>query len=318
MDAGTALRSSTGLAALAGLVIVFRPPGGIMPGTALLFSGTLLVVMPLALHLARLPESDSSYAFQTARFLQPFAALIAAASFLISPGVLAGTLAIAWLPVTGLLAIDAIARLRRGPAPVEERIVDLGTLYLPLGAFFLWAGRMGLSPFGTSEPELSLLALQLHGVGFAGCVLAGMAGRRLHRVHQATGTLFTVSAAAVCVGPVFTAAAALLDPGFAIGGYALLLAGAGGLTLLTVTRLLPHLDSLPARVLLAFSTLAAPAGMLAGLLHTLDGATGLIYFPVETHLVLQGWLTLGFFVTCGLLGWSLAGLRTARWVGRSG
>jgi hypothetical protein len=79
-----------------------------------------------------------------------------------------------------LAALAAIARiLRRGFLPHEELSIDLGHLYLPIGAIWLIASRAGYSLLGFHEPIVLYTANHFHYAGFAAPVMVGLLGRAL-------------------------------------------------------------------------------------------------------------------------------------------
>lgn len=198
-----------------------------MPTEALVALALLLVV-PLG---ARLAAGDGATARALAR-AAPFVGLVGAASFLLEPSALAALLAGAWLATTLALAGVALGRIaRRGLGPIEEAAVDLGHLYLPVGAIWLVASRGSLSPLGFHEPIVLFTAAHFHFAGFAAPVVMGLAGRELalRRAPSAPGpvasrgwaglyaastgiTLFGVPlvAAGITVGPALERPAAAL------------------------------------------------------------------------------------------------------------
>ncbi len=136
--------------------LVAAPAGEPQSGLVRIVTLAILVITPLGLRLFRTPDDPGTNLFGAAVYLQPFAGLVACASFLLPAGVLAGTLAIAWLPVTGMLALDAVNRARqRGPVPLEELAIDASAIFLPIGAFWLWASRMAWSRSGSRSRSSS-------------------------------------------------------------------------------------------------------------------------------------------------------------------
>lgn len=105
---------------------------------------------------------------------------VALASFLFSRGPLAAALALAWVLATFVAASWALARIfRRGLSPIEELAIDMGQLYLPVGALWLLAARGGYEPLGFREPVVTFTANHFHFAGFAAPVVAGLMGRAI-------------------------------------------------------------------------------------------------------------------------------------------
>ena len=115
-----------------------------------------------------------------ARRLVVVASPLGVASFTFPPGRFAAALASAWLVATLAVAAAGLARLaRRGPRPIEETAIDVGQLYLPVGAAWLVASRGALEPLGFHEPIVLYTSAHFHFAGFAAPVIAGLLGRDL-------------------------------------------------------------------------------------------------------------------------------------------
>ena len=304
------LRLIGGLALWLGFLAGPMGPGAEME-IARILALALLVVLPLGFDLSRRTGEASSNMFAAAKYLQPFAAVVVASSFFLPAGVLAGTLAIAWLPLTGLLAIDAFNRIRqRGLAPLEELAVDTAGLYLPVGAVWLWASRMGLEPFGFTEPIVLLTAVHFHFAGFGGPLLAGLTGRFLRSRDADLPLLYTPSAALVLIGPALVAAGFFLPPNFEALAAALLAAGYLGLSLVILSGVVrPMGRSLPG-LLLATSALAVLFAMAAATAYAVGNASRVFFIPIPTMVLVHGWLNAAGFVLLGLLGWAVKGVDT--------
>lgn len=105
---------------------------------------------------------------------------LALASFLFPRGPLAAALVLAWVLSTLVAALWALARIfRRGLGPIEELAIDMGQLYLPVGALWLLAARGGYEPLGFREPVVTFTANHFHFAGFAAPVVAGLMGRAI-------------------------------------------------------------------------------------------------------------------------------------------
>lgn len=141
------------------------------------------VVVPLGLIATcahRQAQPAVARSFDVVSLSASLAAPFAVASFLIPRGQAAGALATVWLAATLLVAGSAAARaLRRGAAPLEELAIDVGHLYLPVGAAWLVAARAGLEPMGFREPVVTFTANHFHYAGFAAPVVIGLVGREL-------------------------------------------------------------------------------------------------------------------------------------------
>ena len=139
--------------------------------------------VPLGLSLAAHDEDERARpsALSTlARRLVVVTSPLGVASFTFPPGRVAAALAGAWLVATLAVAAAGLVRLaRRGRAPLEEAAVDVGHLYLPVGAAWLVASRGALEPLGFHEPIVLYTSAHFHFAGFAAPVIAGLLGRDL-------------------------------------------------------------------------------------------------------------------------------------------
>lgn len=118
-----------------------------------------LVLVPLALGLSRGgqdggPGARIPLGGDAVRLAQPPAALLLAVSYLLSQGPLAAALSAPWLAVVGLVALEAIRRLRRrGPGTQGEWVADAGAVLLVIGATWAAADRLGYRPLGFAAAD---------------------------------------------------------------------------------------------------------------------------------------------------------------------
>lgn len=286
--------------------LVAAPAGDTDSGIVQIVTLAILVVVPLGLRLFRAPDDPGTNLFGAAVYLQPFAGLVACASFLLPAGVLAGTLAIAWLPVTGMLALDAANRaLQRGLVPLEELAVDAAAIFLPIGAFWLWASRMGLEPFGFTEPIVILTAVHFHYAGFAGPLIAGLTGRHLRGNGAAKPLLYAPSVLLIVIGPVLVPAGIVMAGTYEALGAIVLAAGYIGLALATLFSVIRSLEGPLAKVLLGASSFSIALAMAAWIAFAVGNASKVFFIPIATMVQLHGWLNAFGFAVLGLLGWAL-------------
>ncbi|MDP2344343.1 MAG: YndJ family protein [Deltaproteobacteria bacterium] len=112
--------------------------------------------------------------------LVPLGALCGGVSMVLAPGVVAGSLAAVWALATSTIALGGVARLlRRGIFPIEEFAIDLGHIYVVVGAVWLVANRLASPLMGFQEPVVLYTATHFHYAGLAAPVIAGLVGREL-------------------------------------------------------------------------------------------------------------------------------------------
>jgi len=247
-----------------------------------LFLLAALGVAPLVLELAGLPRFLS--------VIQPFAAALAAVSFLLPVGPAAGLVAGPWAVFTGLVALAAFLRLRGAVrAGWPELLETLGLMPVAVGGGMLAAARAGIDVGGFPPVIVLLTAVHFHYTMFATPLLAARAAR-IRPWVLAPGALLLAATPLLALGFVFsprlqvgaalavsaaTAAIGLGQPGTARGR--------------------------AARALLLVSSAAVLAGMgLAGVYALGEFLrTGWLSIPemARTHGLLNA---LGF-VLCGLL-----------------
>lgn len=294
-------------------IFLFSPlETGILKPIAALLLLALLVIFPLGLSLTRSPASSNtvSIPFKVALFLQPFGAVIAAVSFFLPKGVLAGTFAIAWLPVTlfaawnGLLIVKATGfrKLIENPA---ELCFGIAQFYVPIGALWLLASRLGMEPLGFSEPIILLTAIHFHFAGFAAPILAGLVGRQLNQhPHKLTQNVYFLIAVIVMLGPALVAVGITFSPAVEALAGAVLALGYTGLALITLGMGLRPGNGF-ARVFLAISALSAVVTMFAAAAYALRTFNLLPFLSIPQMVAVHGWGNAVGFVFCGLLGWGL-------------
>jgi hypothetical protein len=131
-----------------------------------------LIAAPLALALLRWLEGDEGDSGGTflglARRVQPFAAAAVLASFLVPQGAAAGALVTGWLGVALMLAMGGARRAVR--APERGVLTNLNLLaahiFLPMGAVWLLATRLGVAPRHFGPLTALLAAIHFHFSGF--------------------------------------------------------------------------------------------------------------------------------------------------------
>lgn len=149
--------------------------------------------------------------------------------------------ALPWGAATSTLAAAALWRIaRRGVRPLSELAVDVGHVYVVVGAAWLIANRGAHGVMGFQEPVVLYTATHFHFAGCAAPVVAGLVLRELEGQHAAAGNA--------------PRALSLLRSG--------VLVVLGGIPLVAAGIVFTHALELPAAVLLALALLIVMGGLV--------------------------------------------------------
>jgi hypothetical protein len=252
-----------------------------------------LVLVPLALEILDEPPF--------LRLIQPGCAILAAVSFLVRRGWLAGVLALAWLGFTALVGLRGVARLIAHGLSAPEVAIATGFGLLPVGGVWLLLSRAGLAPMGFEEPTVLLTAVHFHFAAFTALVLTGVAGRQL-----AGSRLFPVLAAGAIAGT------PLLASGYVLASLLLEFLGAttlvisfGVLGLVMLTGVRTWVTRASARWLLRVSAVSVVLAMTLALVYAWGRFSGMPIVALSLVARVHGPLNALGFGACGLLGWAL-------------
>jgi len=273
-----------------------------------------LVVVPLGLGLyfRFTGKMQLGIPVRLARKLQLPAALCIIASFWFPQGIVATILVLPWLIFGSLIGLQGLLTLiQRKFAGLRTGCLVVSFLYLPIGCAWLVASRLGLNPMGFQEPIVLLTAVHFHFAGFAAPVLALATGLADEKRNPILQKMFSTIATGVMAGP------GLLAIGFVIGPHLKLIAavlvacseiGLAFCFLAEVRKVRPWLAQM-------FITISAVSVLFA---MVLAGIWAIGEFPLQpfVHLdemaKLHGTANALGFVTCGLVGWTLADRHMAR------
>lgn len=267
---------------------------------------TMLVIAPLegALSTPPLSQPERSSFMDAASVLYMPAAALGTASLFLPAGGIAALMAVPWALCMYLIGAHGVARfLRRGFALPEELAVDLGILYLPLGASWFIASRFGVRPLGVPELVVLLAAVHFANAGGSALFLTGMAGRWIARrgLTRAQSALFLPMFGGFA-GPMLTAfGIAYTWQTVEKSGAVSMELGYLALVILLLFVVAPGLESRAARILLRISGGALMVGLCFAVLYT----TRVLDIPKMIHS--HGYIMGPLFCTVGLTTWVLLG-----------
>jgi len=264
-----------------------------------------LVLVPLGVGMAGHARFDglAGRCYRGAVWLQPVGAVLFTASLLATDGPTAGTLAVPWLVVTGLLGLAALLRtVDRGGFALPETAVDTGLAYVSVGAVALLLYHLDIT-FWFGPTIILLTAVHFHYAGFTLPVITGLTGRS--RDAQPS-TLFRILVGVILAGPAIIAVGISFSPlveVVAVGGFTVAVAMFGWHVLFSVAPTRPRRQA----VLLAASAVALPASMALALGYGVATFSGIdLGLDIATMVRLHGSLNAFGFALLGLAGWRVA------------
>lgn len=245
-----------------------------------------LVVVPLALSATSAPRPP-----MWARIGLFFAALCVLVSMLWWPrGQIAAALVVPWIVATMALALSAARRLlaRRGVRPLAETCIDAGFIYLPVGALWLAASRLGFRPMSFSDDIVLLTAAHFHYAGLAAPVVAGLAGRVLADASVRVRQAWSASAVLVSLGPPLVAIGITWSPLVEVVSAVLLALGMIGLSMLLAFEVSPRIGRVPARALLVVASGSLVVTMALACAYAWSQWTGVAIVSIPTMAAVHG------------------------------
>lgn len=281
-------------------------PNDALPIPRLLMLAMLMVV-PLGLALIAPAEQKGLpwKLFLTLHRAQPFAALLAASSFYLPEGILAGALAAPWLLLCAGVALQGLMRIRaRGFGGAAETCIDAAMLYLPVGGGWLILSRLGIAPMGFSSTITALTAIHFHYAGFAAPIVAGMAGKQIAARTPQTKTIFAAASVGVISGIALVAAGITFSPLLEVIA-ALILATSLGTVALMCFGLLGSLPGSLPRLLVGASSAALLIGMVFAGVYAVSEFSGAGVLVIPQMVQYHG-MANAAGVILGLIGWGVA------------
>jgi hypothetical protein len=279
----------------------------------LLFLFAPLVIVPLGLELTSHTEQGMepgivpSWPERIARTIQLPAALLVVVSFFCEPGRGAAILAGGWFVFCAFLAFAGILRLRRGAWKLlDHAIPAFSFLYIPIGAAWLLASRIGREPLHFQEPIVLLTAVHFHYAGFSAPLLARSVGRALDpaKAGGAIGTAFRIVAVGVVLGPGLLAAGFVIHPVCKLLAALVLAASEIGLAALFFLAL-RKVHGFAARFLIGIAAASVLFSMVLAAIWAIGEYPLQPFVGLGEMARLHGSANAFGFTLCGLLGWIL-------------
>lgn len=163
-----------------------------------------LIVIPLGIK-SRIQLSTHDKITNLLIFLYPLAGGSLLLSVFLQIGCLSGGLSIIWFLFSILVLIKVLKDLLlRGIYIHRETFIDIGLIYLSIGAVWFSASRFGFDLLGFSPFIVTLTAIHFHIAGLGASVVAGLIGRVFNKnnflFYKISGTLITLTPIFVAIG----------------------------------------------------------------------------------------------------------------------
>ena len=263
----------------------------------------VFVIVPLGLSLIKTvpPTLERILVWAT-----PIGATCAFISLLLESGALAATLVLPWFVVTAIVGFIGLWRLpRTGLREPAEISITAGLIYLPIGAVWLLAYRLGIQPMGFGDTIVLLTAVHFHFAGFAAPLLAGLAGRYLF--HRQSSLLLPIAVVGIIAGTPLVAAGITGSPVVALVGASVITIGLLALATLTVRYVVPATPFTMVRVLLVISSLAVLPAMALACVYAYSIVFNKLIIDIPQMAMTHGIANAFGFSLCGLTAWAIIG-----------
>ncbi|HEU5200627.1 MAG TPA: YndJ family transporter [Ktedonobacterales bacterium] len=274
----------------------------------------LLVITPLAVPLAASSKKGRLHhsLYRLMVILQPFAALMGGASFLLSAGPFAAAAAGVWLLFTALVGLVGLLRLfRTGGVALADVCLSAALIYLPIGGAWLVLARLDAQPLGFGQHTDLLTAVHFHYIPLAALLITGLTCQALPATLGSVWRVISrIAAIGMLVNPLLVAAGITLTKLTGVdflesAAAALLALSLIAIGVLSLRFIIPNTASLFARGLILIASTAVFVTMLAAGAYALGNATGAWAITVDQMIAVHGWINALIFGCCGLLGWRL-------------
>ena len=268
----------------------------------------ILVVVPLALSLvpgANANEHKYVWIYRLALFSQPFGAIAALASFLLTPGVPAALLASLWFFVTAVIALLGLSRLANPKLRSAAEIsISAGMIYVPVAGSWLIVSRLGIQLLGYGDTIILLTVVHFHFAAFAAPILAGLAGRKLME-EEIYNRAFKLVPVGIIVGTSLVAAGITFSPVVALVGTVMISISLLILSVLVVGSVVALIPSLAARILLLISSASTLPAMVLACAYAYSIVFQTLIIDIPQMAMTHGLINAFGFTLCGLAAWAL-------------
>src|ERR1700752_766555 len=265
-----------------------------------------LVGVPLGLSLVATPDRFERHCsfYRWAVLIQPVASITAFLSLVGEQGVFAALLSSPLFILHILIALFGVWRLLpRGPQPLEEFSIDAGLIFLPIAGFWFVIYRLGIQLFNFGETIILLTAVHFQFAGFASPIIAGLTGRFLAS-QSYPRWVYNCAVIGLLGGIPFVAIGITFNPLIALVGASLITIGLVLLAFLVPIWVVPSINGVSRRVVLAMSALAGLPGMALACVYAFSIFSKTLIIDIPTMARSHGLLNAFGFTTLALIVWT--------------
>ena len=170
-----------------------------------ILASSALVIIPLGLKASIQnagPYHPKSF-WKLVVYFQPLAGLLFIISLLLDVGTPSGAVSLIWAANSILIFLIGIQKIfLRGFYIHEETFIDVGLIYLPVGAIWFSASRWGIDLLGFSPLLVTLTAIHFHIAGLGASMMTGQLGRI---IKQKSPTAYLTAGSIISLTPILVA-----------------------------------------------------------------------------------------------------------------
>lgn len=302
----TGLRTGSLPAGLIALMVVLAiSMAGILPFTTLDLAliGAILALTPAAMQLAGPGDARAGHAlYRALSRWHPIAAACALVAMILPAGALAGWLSVAWLLFTAGLALFGLMRFlgRDDRLQAAELLADAGLAYAVVGGAAFVTARAGVPFLGFFEPFPTLTAMHFLYAGMAVPILAAQVGRVL---DARFGRVFAVAACLVMFSSAVIGFGILLSQLIETVAVLALSIGMWLIAGLTLFGVLPRIQSVVLKAMLAIAAIAPFVSMPLALLYSAGELAGATWITIPEMIDSHGRINALGIGLLGALSW---------------
>lgn len=300
MSAKTVLFTTAIFGITLGVLLRFAHGPGAEPVARILTLGFLGVV-PLALLVLPSAGATGDRLTTLAAWALPPCGVSAVVSLWLPPPE-GGPFVAPWMVACLLVAAVGAAHLfaGRGYARADRFCAAAACGYLPVGAAWLAASRMGARPMGYDAVIVALTAVHFH---FAAVAAPAFAARVIGELEGAARKVAAAAGIGLVIGIPIVAVGFMTTPLVGLVGTVLLALSLATLAVLAVVRV--RATSRAVRALLGIAAISVLFSMPLAVYYQWGQVIGADTIDLEWMVRLHGFANAHGFATCGLLAWAL-------------